>query len=114
VIVLVIDIDSVTFDKAKGDSPIPAYANRPGAFTVASEWVQKEPRQAHVFRINGNLKPTQYQFEAVRMLRLNTRLDAFDEKSLKALVPKGTNHGLIVTCNVSGVKYILGTAPVFS
>ena len=74
-VVLVIDIHGVAADKAKGDAPVPTHANRPRAFAISGKGMQDETWEIHVFRLNGNLKSTQYQSQPLRVVR-HTAIDA--------------------------------------
>ena len=91
-IVLVVDVDGITSDKAKRDAPVAAHANGPGAFAITCARMQNKARKIHVFRPDRNLKPTQNQSQSLCVLRLYPGFRALEIEPLKTLMSEASDH----------------------
>ena len=95
VVVLVIDVDNVTRDKAERDAPVSADSNSPSTFAIPRQRMQGKAWKIHIFRSDRNLESAQNQPQTLHMLRLYSGFRALKEKPLQTFVSKASNHALL-------------------
>ena len=102
-IILVTDIDDIRTCEGERDAPASAYTHGPGSSPLALEWVEVQPRQAHVPWLFRDVQSTQDHAESSGVFGLEAGGRSTEEEAFQALVPESQDrHGRIVTRNVSG------------
>jgi hypothetical protein len=84
VVILIIYIDGIETPETKGNPPVAAHPNSPGATTLTLEFVQVKPREGHIPRRLRGIKPAQDQTNSLRVSGLDAGTCASQEELLKA------------------------------
>jgi hypothetical protein len=92
VVILVINDISVLLYERESQAPVTAHPHRPGSFPRSLERVKHKTGQIHVLRRRRGLQLSEYQAQALGVLRLDSGLGASFEKALQPLVSETPNH----------------------
>jgi len=92
VVILIIYIDGINTRETKGNPPVAAHPNSPGAATLTLEPVQVKPWEGHIpGRLRG-IKPAQDQTDSLRLSGLDPGTCTSQEELLKAAVLESLDH----------------------
>ena len=93
-VIVVIDIMSVTINKFKKYTPISGYFHCMKVPFVATQLVEEGPRIIHISYFTRGIKPIKNSFKPLGMFRLNSSLAPSIKKVFQAFMFKGFYHGL--------------------
>ena len=87
-IIDVIDVERIAFNKAKGHAPIRSNRHRPRAFRFALQRMQPEAREVHIGNRPSGVKARQNVTELFDMFMDEASRIIFLIKALQCLVPE--------------------------
>jgi hypothetical protein len=93
VIVKVVDFKYVGTIETKDNAPVATNIYGVKATVIASQLMEAESGQVHVFRLLRGIKASQNQSDPDRMFWLDADFNAGLEVPLQAFVPEGLDHG---------------------
>jgi hypothetical protein len=88
------------------DAPIAAHTHCPRILSVPFQLMQIQSGQVHIAGTGGDVQSTQDKSQSTRVSNLNACFGSREKEFLQTFVLEVLDHSSIITCNVTGCKWL--------